>query len=138
MKLVKLSLTTAAVLLVADAIVIPLVMRPLFLAYLGPLMLDTLRLVPAVLFYAIHIFGLVFLAGIPALRAGTANTALINGAVLGFVAYSCYEMTSWTIMRDWHINLVMVDVVWGTFISGIAAYCGARIAIGKTISKVVR
>ena len=138
MKLVKLSLTTAVVLLLADAIVIPIVMRPLFLTYLGPLMLDRLRLVPAVLFYAIHIFGLVFLAGIPALRAGTTNIALINGAVLGFVAYSCYEMTSWTIMRDWHINLVMVDVAWGTFISGIAAYCGARIAIGKTISKFVR
>ncbi len=131
MKIWPLSLATAAVLLAADALVIPLVMRPLFLAYLGPLMLDSLRLVPASLFYAIHIFGLVFLAGMPALRAGNPNIALINGAVLGFVAYSCYEMTSWTIMRDWHINLVLVDVTWGTFISGVAAYCGARIAIGK-------
>ncbi len=131
MRVWTLSLTTAAVLLLADAIVIPVVMRPLFLAYLGPLMLDSLRLIPAVLFYAIHIFGLVFLGGLPALRAGTPKIALINGAVLGFVAYSCYEMTSWTIMRDWHINLVLVDIAWGTFISGVAAYCGARIAIGK-------
>ncbi len=137
MRIWTLSLTTAAVLLVADAIVIPVVMRPLFLAHLGSLMLDSLRLVPAVLFYAIHIFGLVFLGGLPALRAGTPKIALINGAVLGLVAYSCYEMTSWTIMRDWHISLVLVDVTWGTFISGISAYCGARIAIGNSSGKDV-
>jgi uncharacterized membrane protein len=133
----KLSLTTAIVLLAADAIVIPVVMRPLFLTHLGLLMLDSLRLVPAVLFYAIHIFGLVFLAGLPALRAGRPKIALINGAVLGLVAYSCYEMTSWTIMRDWHINLVLVDVAWGTFISGVSAYWGARIAIGNSSGKDV-
>ena len=135
MRIWTLSLTTAAVVLLADALVIPVVMRPLFLTYLGPLMLDRLRLVPAVLFYAIHIFGLVYLAGLPALRAGAPKIALINGAVLGLVAYSCYEMTSWTIMRDWHVNLVLVDVAWGTFISGAAAYCGARIAIGNTYGK---
>jgi uncharacterized membrane protein len=138
MRISTLSLITAAVLLAAEAIVIPLVMRPLFLAHLGPLMLDSLRLVPAVLFYAIHIFGLVFVAGLPALRAGNPKIALINGAVLGFVAYSCYEMTSWTIMRDWHINLVLVDVAWGTFISSVATYCGARVAIGNTYGKVER
>jgi uncharacterized membrane protein len=114
------------------------VMRPLFLTHLGPLMQDSLRLVPAVLFYAIHIFGLVFLAGLPALRAGAPKIALINGAVLGLVAYSCYEMTSWTIMRDWHLNLVLVDVTWGTTISGVSAYCGARIAIGNSSGKVER
>lgn len=135
MRIWTLSLTTAAVVLVADALVIPVVMRPLFLTYLGPLMLDSLRLVPAVLFYAIHIFGLVYLAGLPALRTGNPKIALINGAVLGLVAYSCYEMTSWTIMRAWHVNLVLVDVAWGTFISGAAAHCGARIAIGNSYGK---
>ncbi len=125
MKMIILTGVTAAVMLGLDALIIPLVMRPLFLTYLGPLMLDSLRLVPALLFYAIHIFGLVYLAGLPALRDGNSKTGAVNGAVLGFVAYSCYEMTSWTIMRDWNATLVIVDVGWGTLISSLSAFLGA-------------
>ena len=118
------SAVTALVLLAADAVVIPFVMRPLFATALGVSMLDELRLGPAVLFYAIHVFGLIWFAGVPALRDGNPKSAFINGAALGFVAYSCYEMTSWTIMRDWHGGLVLTDVAWGTFVSGFSAMSG--------------
>lgn len=118
-------IVTAAVLMAGDTFVIPNIMRPLFKHYLGPQMLDELRLFPAALFYLIHIGGLYYLAALPALKSGSGKIALINGSVLGFVAYACYEMTSWTIMTAWHLNLVLVDVAWGTLISGLAAWCGA-------------
>lgn len=118
------SVVTAFVFLAADAIVIPFAMRPLFQAALGNAMLDTLRLGPAALFYAVHVGGLVWFAGLPALKAGNAKLAFINGTALGLVAYSCYEMTSWTIMRDWHAGLVATDVAWGSFISGLSAFTG--------------
>ena len=53
-------------------------------------------------------------AGWPALRDGTPSTALVNGAILGFVAYGTYELTSWTVMRQWHPSMVAVDMAWGT------------------------
>jgi uncharacterized membrane protein len=112
------------VFLAADSFMIPFVMRPLFKAALGDSMLDALRLAPAALFYIVHIAGIAWFAG------GSANArgAFRDGAVLGLVAYSCYEMTSWTIMRDWTATLVVVDTVWGAVISGIAAYAGALAA----------
>jgi uncharacterized membrane protein len=58
--------------------------------------------------------------------------ALRDGAILGCVAYSCYEMTSWTIMRDWSAALVVVDLAWGTLISGLAAWGGVRSAIRQS------
>jgi uncharacterized membrane protein len=119
------SVVTAMVLLCADAVVIPFVMRPLFLSALSDTMLSQLRLLPAALFYAIHIVGIVWFAARPAKAGATPHMTFLNGAVLGFVAYSCYEMTSWTIMRDWHIGLVVTDIVWGALISGISAYAGA-------------
>jgi uncharacterized membrane protein len=115
---------TAFVFLAGDAIVIPLVMRPLFQAALGDAMLETLRLGPAAVFYAVHVGGLVWFAGLPALKTNSARLALINGAALGLVAYSCYEMTSWTIMRDWHAGLVATDLIWGIVISAISALSG--------------
>jgi uncharacterized membrane protein len=111
-----------------DAIMIPFVMQPLFKAALGATMLDVLRLGPAAAFYLIHIGGLVYFAGLPAVRSGSAGMAFINGAILGFVAYSCYEMTSWTIMRDWNSWLVAIDLGWGTMISGLSTWLGALAA----------
>ena len=125
MRLTLFTAITAVVFLAGDFIMIPLVMAPLFKAALGEQMLTTLRLGPAAGFYIIHIAGLVYFAGLPATRGSNAAMAALNGAVLGCVAYSCYEMTSWTIMRDWNAQLVVVDLAWGTFISGFAAWCGA-------------
>lgn len=122
--IVACTVVTAFVFLAGDAIVIPLVMRPLFQAALGEAMLDTLRLVPAALFYVIHVGGLIWFAGLPALRSGSPKLAFINGAALGVVAYSCYELTSWTIMRDWHAGLVVADVTWGALISGLSSLAG--------------
>jgi uncharacterized membrane protein len=124
-----LSGVTAIVFLAADAFMIPLVMRPLFLSRLGPQMLDDLRLFPAALFYIIHVAGLVVLAGAPALRIRDAGSAAIKGAMVGLVAYGCYEMTSWTIMRNWDATLVVVDLIWGVFISGFAVWAGTTVAI---------
>ena len=119
------TVVTAVVFCLGDAFMIPLVMRPLFEAALGNQMLDTLRLGPAALFYIIHIGGLVYFAGIQATRDQHTFKAMVNGAVLGLVAYSCYEMTSWTIMRAWNAHLVVVDIAWGTLLSAASAWCGA-------------
>jgi uncharacterized membrane protein len=136
MPLLIFTVVTALVFCIGDAFMIPLVMRPLFQSALGSQMLETLRLGPAALFYCIHIGGLVYFAGLPVMRGGTATEALTNGAVLGLVAYSCYEMTSWTIMRDWHGTLVLVDLVWGTVLSGTAAWLGA-IAMSRSLASSV-
>jgi uncharacterized membrane protein len=136
MPLLIFTAVTALTFCIGDAFMIPLVMRPLFQSALGNQMLETLRLGPAALFYGIHVGGLAYFAGLPATRGGTAMEALANGAVLGLVAYSCYEMTSWTIMRDWHGTLVLVDIVWGTVLSGTAAWLGA-IAMDRSLATSV-
>ncbi len=134
MNLAIFAAVTAAVFCIGDAVMIPMVMRPLFKSALGAAMLDELRLGPAALFYFIHIAGLVHFAGRPFVRGGDARGAFLNGAVLGLVSYSCYEMTSWTIMRDWQTGLVVIDMAWGTLISGTAAWAGA-IAMGTLRSR---
>jgi uncharacterized membrane protein len=128
MALFLFSIVAALAFLAGDFVVIPLVMRPLFVSALGASMLDDLRLAPALAFYLIHVAGIVWFAGRPYLRDGNRTMAFVNGAALGFVAYSCYEMTSWTIMRDWHSGLVIIDLGWGTLISGLSALAGAYAA----------
>jgi uncharacterized membrane protein len=127
MPLLRFTVAAALVFLAADALMIPLVMRPLFQSALRGGMLDELRLVPAALFYLVHIAGLVWFAGRTALKEGPAAAGR-DGAILGLFAYSCYEMTSHTIMRDWRWDLVVIDTTWGAALSGLAAFAGALAA----------
>ena len=120
---------TSLTFLIADALMLGLVVGPIFRSHLGDSMLDGLRLGPAIAFYLLYMVGLIYFAGLPALRDGSAMPALLNGAMLGLIAYGTYELTSWTVMRDWHPQMVVMDMTWGAVVSGISAYIGARAAL---------
>ncbi|RUS63510.1 DUF2177 family protein [Pseudorhodobacter sp. E13] len=120
---------TSLAFLVADALMLGLFLGAVFRSHLGDAMLDTVRILPAVAFYLLYMVGLTYFAGLPALRDGAASTALLNGAALGLLAYGTYELTSWAVMRDWHPQMVLIDMTWGAVISGVCAYIGARVAL---------
>jgi uncharacterized membrane protein len=122
-------ITTSVVFLVLDALMLGFVLGPVFRNHLGDSLLDDLRLGPALAFYLLYMAGLTYFAGLPALRDGAALPALLNGAALGLLAYGTYELTSWAVMRDWHPQMVAVDMAWGAVVSGICAYIGAKLAL---------
>ncbi len=124
MQIVILFLVTSAVFLVADSLMLRFVIQPLFQQHLGSQLIDGLRLGPAILFYLTYMVGILWFAGVPALRNDAPVNALINGVALGVVAYGTYELTSWTVMRNWHGSMVAVDWAWGAFLTGLAAWVG--------------
>ena len=128
MSLLVLVLVTGVIFLIADAIMLSTVMQPLFAQHLGDTLREGIRPLPAVLFYLIYMAGVVWFAGWPALRDGTPVTALVNGAILGLVAYGTYELTSWTVMRDWHPSMVAADMAWGATLTAVSAWGGVMAA----------
>ena len=127
MQILVLTLVTGAVFLIADALMLTNVMKPLFQRHLGAGLLDGLRYLPAILFYLVYLFGMVWFAGLPGLREGP-QAALLNGAILGLVAYGTYELTSWAVMRDWHPAMVATDIAWGTVLTAGSVTAGVLAA----------
>jgi uncharacterized membrane protein len=125
MSLAVLYLSTAAIFLVVDAVMLGLVMKPLFLRHIGPLMADPIRLGPAALFYLSYVAGLVYLVSWPALKTG--GPVVIPAAVIGAMAYGTYEFTSYAIMKDWHWSMVLTDTTWGAVLTALAAWGGVTI-----------
>lgn len=125
MSLAVLYLSTAAIFLVVDAVMLGLVMKPLFLRHIGPLMADPIRLGPAALFYLGYVAGLVYLVSWPALKTG--GPVVIPAAVIGAMAYGTYEFTSYAIMKDWHWSMVLTDTTWGAVLTALAAWGGVTI-----------
>ncbi|MDG4649147.1 DUF2177 family protein [Roseibacterium sp. SDUM158017] len=133
MSYVVLFLATSVIFLVADALMLRAVVQPIFARHLGDQLYEGgFRLVPAVLFYLVMMLGILWFASVPALRDGAPQMALLNGAILGFVAYGTYELTSWAVMRDWHPQMVAVDLTWGTVLTAGAAWGGVLVARAVT------
>lgn len=126
MHLAALYLATLATFLILDAVMLTLVMKPLFTAHIGPLMAEPIRLAPAALFYAGYIAGLVYLVSLPALRDNGA--VILPAAIIGAMAYGTYEFTSYAIMRDWHWSMVATDTLWGSVLTAASAWVGVQAA----------
>ena len=91
---------------------------------MGDMVLDSFRIPPAVVFYLAYAAGLVFLAVRPALATGDWTTALVYGAVTGAMAYGTYDLTNQATLKNWSTTLTVVDMGWGTVLSGLAASAG--------------
>ena len=124
MQTLILYLVTAAVFLGLDAIMLKSVMRPLFEGHIGDMLATELRLVPAALFYLAYVVGVLWFVSLPALHEGAPLNALLAGAALGAMAYGTYEFTNYATLRDWHWQMVLVDVTWGAFLTGVSAFAG--------------
>ena len=122
--MILLYLITATLFLVIDAIVLSTVMKPLFERHLGDAMRDSPLLGAAAGFYLAYVAGLLYLVSLPALRAGDPTQALIQGAVLGAMAYGTYEFTSMAVMKDWSWAMVATDTTWGAILTGGTAWAG--------------
>lgn len=125
MQIAVLFLSTAAVFLILDAIMLTFVMKPLFDRHIGALMLENIRLAPAAAFYLAYVAGLLYLVSVPALRTGA--PVLLPAAIIGAMAYGTYEFTSYAIMKDWHWQMVATDTIWGTLLTAVSAWSGVAI-----------
>ncbi|HQS95304.1 MAG: hypothetical protein B7Y31_01710 [Novosphingobium sp. 16-62-11] len=95
---------------------------------LGNLLADQFRLAPALVFYALYLAGMVWFAVRPGLTQGLGAAAL-NGAILGAMCYMTYDLTSQAVMARWPVHVTVIDVIWGTFATTIAATAATWIAL---------
>ncbi|RDV07869.1 DUF2177 family protein [Sphingorhabdus pulchriflava] len=82
------------------------------------------RLGPAVAFYLLYILGMMIFAVGPALHSGKWQTALVWGALLGFFCYMTYDLTNYATLKVWSTKVTVLDIIWGTVLTGSASFCG--------------
>ena len=108
--------------LVLDGIWLGLVAKGLYQREMGPLMADPVRIVPIVAFYLLFPVALVYLALFNAPSGW--GEAIVRGAVLGLAAYGAYDLTNLAVVRNWPVQLSLIDWAWGAVICAAAAAAG--------------
>lgn len=107
--------------LVIDGVWLTLIAKDFYAKNLGFLMAKTPNLVAAGIFYIIYVFSMVVLIITPALQRGTLTTAILTGALFGLCAYATYDLTNLATVKDWPVLVTVVDLIWGTILSGTVA-----------------
>ena len=101
-----------------DIFFITYVVTPLYRSKVPEILAEKFAIVPALAFYFIYIFGIVYFAIMPALKSGSWMTAFINGALLGAFAYTTFTLTNMAILKNWPFVIAASDILWGAFLTG--------------------
>ncbi|MCX7306538.1 MAG: DUF2177 family protein [Afipia sp.] len=114
---------TAAVFLAADFIWLTRTIG-FYRSALGDLLADRPNLVAAGALYSIYFVGIVVFAVLPSVKTGSWISAVLLGALLGLVSFSTYDLTNLATLSRWPLNVVIVDMIWGTFVTALASLAG--------------
>ena len=52
------------------------------------------------------------------------GAAIAYGAMFGFFAYSTYDLSNYATLRNWTLQLTLIDIAWGTVLGALAAAAG--------------
>ena len=74
-------------------------------------------------FYLLYPLGLVIFGVMPN-GDSTLLRAVGMGALFGFFAYATYDLTNLATLRDWPLNVSLIDMAWGTLASGLSVGAG--------------
>ncbi len=95
----------------------PVVYRPA----LGDILATNLRIAPAIAFYAVYPIGVIAFAVFPALRTQSPVTGATQALLFGTIAYATYDLTNYATLRNWNLQITVLDIVYGALASSIAA-----------------
>lgn len=124
MSIVKAYFSSLLAFLVVDAIWIGTVVIDYYQRQVGDLLREDPNMAAAAVFYLGYVAGVLALAVKPAVDARSPGMAVIRGAVLGAVAYGTYTVTNYAMIKGWTVGLLVSDVVWGAFLTGLTAAVG--------------
>lgn len=115
---------TAVAFLAIDSVWLSSMANVFYRPVMGDMLAPSFRLAPAIVFYVIFVFGLIFFVVRPGLVTGSGTVTLVHGALLGFVAYATYDLTNQATLKNWSWILTIADLIWGTVLSAVSAYIG--------------
>ena len=110
--------------LLVDYVMIIKFINPMFQANIGGLIKDQFNVLAAGIFYLFYVTGVYWFGTLAGLRSGSVLTAVLSGAFLGLLAYGTFEITNFSMLKGWTIQMVIVDTLWGGILGGATAGVG--------------
>ena len=131
MQFLKHYLIALVVFTLIDLVWLLVISKKLYKAKIGHLMAESVQIPAAAIFYFLFIAALVFFVVLPAADRQSVLYALGAGAFFGLVAYATYDLTNLATLKDWPVSLTIIDLAWGSFVTGttcaLTTWIGGRL-----------
>jgi uncharacterized membrane protein len=109
---------------VVDGFWISTMANRLYRPMLGDILLANLRLAPALAFYFLFPVGLLVFAVGPSLRTESWTTAVCYGLIFGAFTYGTYDLTNYATLRNWTLQITIIDISYGAIVAAGASFAG--------------
>ena len=105
-----------------------MIAQPFYQKQIGHLLKPNVNWGAAIVFYLLFLAGLTTFVLEP--MAGTASVWQIGkrAGLFGLICYATYDLTNLAVTKDWPLTVTVVDMAWGTVLSGLVATITVMIA----------
>jgi uncharacterized membrane protein len=117
-------LLTSLVFFAIDLVWLGLIAKDFYAKNMGGLLSEKVKWPAALLFYCIYIVGTLLFVVYPAVGKDAWLHAMYMGAALGFLCYATYDLTSYALIKDFPLKVVVVDLIWGTVLTAMVSTAG--------------
>lgn len=117
-------LTIIVVMFVLDIVWLSMIAKPVYQEGIGHLMASKPNLLFAGMFYLVYALGLMRFAVMPNIAKLGYKPTFLAATLFGFFVYASYDLTNLALLKDWPFHLSVIDIAWGTLLSGISATLG--------------
>ena len=124
----KLYFLTVPVFFLIDLIWLGVVAKDYYQKNLKYILSPNVNWTAAIIFYLIYIVGILIFAVLPAVAKDSLRHAAVWGALFGFFTYATYDLTNLALLKEWPLNIVFVDILWGVVLCSAVATLSFYIA----------
>lgn len=115
---------TFVVFFIIDMAWLGFIAKDLYKKYLGGFLSEQVNWTAAVVFYLLFIVGVFIFAILPSVEKNSLVSAIVLGALFGFFTYATYDLTNLATLKGWPINIVFIDILWGSVLTSIVSTAG--------------
>lgn len=110
----KVSIIAFIIFIIIDLLWLGLIAKDLYQRELGHLLKPNVNFTAAVIFYLIFIIALSVFVIVPGIEADSIWKVILLGALFGFASYATYDLTNYATLEGFPLNMVIIDLIWGT------------------------
>ena len=117
-------LLTTLVFFVVDMLWLGLIAKNIYRKYLGALLSETVNWAAALIFYLLFIAGIFIFVIYPSIEKQSPGRAVVLGAIFGLITYATYDLTNYATLKGFPVNVVIIDLIWGTVLTTLVSISG--------------
>jgi uncharacterized membrane protein len=107
---------------IIDGIWLTVIAKSFYAKHLGFIMTKNPVWIAIILFYLLYVIGIAYFIVAPAVALSLPWwQVLLRGAFFGLIAYATYDLTNHATLANWPTIVTIVDLMWGTFLTGVTS-----------------